>query len=153
MVGLAGGVGEAGVARPKSDANGLDNRGPAPPDGAGCVCLALGRGGKGGPFGLGRAGKVKLAVCPWTAKDGYEGPSREFSRWDSVGILCVADKGRGSGESDANAEPRVAGVRRAWNGFDEGDSVDRKVNTLLGDITHQSSEQYVIFISTLLGTR
>lgn len=78
VVGLAGGVDEAGVARPNSDAKGLDRRGPTPPDDAGCICLALGRGGRGGPFALGRGGSVMLAVCPWTENDGYEGASREF---------------------------------------------------------------------------
>lgn len=58
--GLAGGVGEAVVARPKRDANGLERRAPAPVDDAGSDGLAPGRGGRGGPFAVGRGGSGRL---------------------------------------------------------------------------------------------
>ena len=76
--GLAGGVSEAVVARPKRDANGLERRAAGPLDGVGSDCLAPGRGGRGGPFARGRGGKGRLPACPWTEKAGYAGPSREF---------------------------------------------------------------------------
>lgn len=64
-------------------------------------------------------------------KTGYAGPSREFWRRDSTGDFCEAASGLGRGDSEASAAPRVDGVKRAWNGFEDGDKVDRKVSILL----------------------
>lgn len=144
MVGLASGVGELVEARPNRDANGLESRVPLPlPEVPGSVCLALGRGGRGGPFTCtaGRGGRGRLLVCVCTLNEGYGDTLRECWRWwpcPSAEGGGEADRGLGRGAREVNADTRVDGVRRAWNGLDDGDNVERKASILLLQVTRMA---------------